>query len=352
MQHVLSIAFRRKIKEAVALLFHYAGISRIFFLLNRGRKRILTYHNVLPRNLITDSLLDGVSHSDDSFARQLDFILGEFSCSLDLADPKSVTITFDDGYINQREVAHPILARAGVKAYFFVSGNLLASGEPLAIDLLQCWMSNVQAGTYTPVFDGRSTRMPLEISSEKSRRSCWGRLDALLNSGQVSQVELVEALYGCVPRERIVERLDTEYRRLRLTPLTSEDLAGLKAYGHLVGSHGVSHEILAGMNEDRLESELRAADPVGNDAHNTDVLSYPFGGQREVPLRVIDVMRHVGRTTALANVNGPLAEGRRFEQLFMPRMSLPDDGRSHILSFVLSGAEHFLKYRQLLPRWI
>lgn len=342
---------KERMKEAIALFFHYVGISSLFFLLNRKRKRILTYHNVLPRKYMTDTLLDGVSHSDTIFAKQIDYALRKCRSTVDLEDFRAITITFDDGYVNQFEVAHPILALRGVRAYFFVTGSILKSRGPLVIDRLQCWLSFVSPGAYELRLKGLGVVPMLIIGDEEDRRVCWTRLDALMESGAATQDEIMDALEACVPLATIEEGLDATYRRLRLSPLTQDNLAQMKEFGHLVGPHGQSHESLALLDDVCLDAEIRkSASPVA-EVFNTDVYSYPFGGEREVTLRVLDAMRAAGYERAVANTNRPLGGGRNYEALFIPRMSLPNDARVHLMSFVLSGAEYFLRYCRLLPRW-
>ena len=77
--------------------------------------------------------------------------------SLNLDDYKTVTLTFDDGYLNQVETAAPYLTERGIPAYLFVSGQLLPqtggvskqeSGRPLVVDLLLHWISYVPSGEY------------------------------------------------------------------------------------------------------------------------------------------------------------------------------------------------------------
>src|SRR5262245_15955149 len=94
---------------------------------------ILTFHRVLPE---PDTLLDDPSAA--AFAELVDLFASLFRpltvheavARLRAGElpPRSICITFDDGYANNCEVALPILHSKGVPATFFVSTGFLGGG--------------------------------------------------------------------------------------------------------------------------------------------------------------------------------------------------------------------------------
>ncbi|MEI7682514.1 MAG: polysaccharide deacetylase family protein, partial [Betaproteobacteria bacterium] len=124
------------------------GINRLFYFLNRNRKRILTYHNVLPDAHFQNCLLEGVSHCESVFREQIRSMARLYHFGLDLTDSHQLTLTFDDGYRNQYAVVHPILMQYGIKAYFFCALDLVLKSETLLIDELLLWLSSSKVGTY------------------------------------------------------------------------------------------------------------------------------------------------------------------------------------------------------------
>ena len=105
-------------KKKFLLLFYfvmtYLGFIKLFYWLNRNKKIILTYHNIIPNHLFDDSCHLGVSHTESVFKEQIKLIYQRF-------DRNQCLITFDDGYKNQLEVAAKILSDHHLQGIFFVS---------------------------------------------------------------------------------------------------------------------------------------------------------------------------------------------------------------------------------------
>lgn len=95
--------------QVVAIVCYYLGIDALFYWLNRKTKRIVMFHNVLKDDLWRSGVANGVSSSASVFTKTIEECSKRFGFSLDLEDPKTLTITFDDGYANQYTTAYPIL---------------------------------------------------------------------------------------------------------------------------------------------------------------------------------------------------------------------------------------------------
>ena len=52
---------KHKIILLIAFLFYYVGIIRLFYFLNRKAKRIITFHNVIPANLLPQGKMIGLT---------------------------------------------------------------------------------------------------------------------------------------------------------------------------------------------------------------------------------------------------------------------------------------------------
>lgn len=333
----------------LAWISHYTGVSSLFYVLNRRRKRIITYHNILPDADFTGALHEGVSHAESAFASQVEY-LRQRSCDLQLDNESSVTITFDDGYLNQYAIAHPILKAAGLQAYFFVPVARLENDEPLAVDLILFWLSQVPKGKLAvalPTPDG--SLLQLIITDDQSRLSCWQVIRRYLYSGNAPEAAIIEALDRCVPFDTIRLTVSAGYYRLRFGQISAEALGEMRASGHKIGPHSVSHHVMAALDDQALAADVASC--VSQPAFNTDVFSYPFGGIDEVTPRVIESVRTHGFSQAVGNMNAPLIEGMAYGEHFLPRLSLPNTDKRYLMSFVLSGAKYFLQYGRLFPAW-
>lgn len=330
----------------LAWVCHYSGVSALFFLLNRRRKRILTYHNVLPDADFTGALHESVSHRLSVFEAHVRY-LRRFACDTNLEDPSTLTITFDDGYANQEEYGARVLTRAGLRAYFFIPVSLLEHNEALAVDRMLFWLSAIAPGKYEITMPGADGTMPIVIATAPDRLAAWQALSRYLEQHPTRDQDLVAALDACVPFEQLKGTISNEYHRLRFAPLTMEGVKRLADGGHLIGPHSQSHRPLSALTPADLNAELEAC--ASATWFNSRVLSYPFGTLEEVSPEVVAGAASHGFTHAVSNINQPLSGPLRYGRHFLPRLALPDSDRTWKLSFVLSGAKYFLQHRRLLP---
>ena len=111
----------------------------LYGLIGRKRVRILIYHKVcdLPPNKYHDHAVPPAS-----FARQMEYLFRNKYNVITLEEfveykerkakppPKSVIITFDDGYMENYLNALPVLERYNFKATFFITSDYIDSEEP------------------------------------------------------------------------------------------------------------------------------------------------------------------------------------------------------------------------------
>ncbi len=337
--------------HAFAWLCHYLCISRLFFRLNRGRKRIITYHNVLPDARFSGALHEGVSHSAGVFRQQLTYLRRLFPCDTDLDNPHSLTITFDDGYLNQYSEAHPVLVELGLRAYFFCTLALWETGEPLLTDRLLCWLSYVPHGVYTLPLPVGKVPLALSIASDSDRRFCWVILNRLITAGEIDEQKLMAMFEACIPFATIRACMSADDYALRFTSIPDSAIAEMQAWGHRFGAHGRTHKSMTLLDDDILKQEVAACSTQLGARFNSSVFSYPFGSTREVSPRVVACVQAHGFTRAVSYINHPLAGDLKYSAMFMPRFALPNTATRYLLSFELSGTMYFLKYRRLLPAW-
>jgi len=118
---------------------------------------ILMYHSVDIFSEITK-----LSVSPELFAKQMDFFYRHKYNVVSLEEmvnliksrkgipPKTVTITFDDGYTNNYDFAYPVLKKYGFPATFFIITTLV--GKPAYMDwdqLKELEKNNITIGSHT-----------------------------------------------------------------------------------------------------------------------------------------------------------------------------------------------------------
>lgn len=338
---------RQKLLYVFVFICYWTGIVRIVYWLNRNRKRTITFHNVLSDDVFVDNVANGVSCSLSDFQLIIEEISRYYTFSLDLEDTKAVTITFDDGYCNQVEVAAPYLLSKDIPAYLFISGVLLQSkdhqsgigcGNVLVIDLLLHWISYVPNGKYQMDYNGVSEMMDLK---DDNRLHIWSSVlwPAFMNDSASKGNNVLKALDKAYSIDAIIEALPAKYVNERLGCATTEQLNVLCNKGWEIGWHTYSHYPLSRLSYGEKVKEL-----IPDSRCPSKVLSFPYGSPREVDRDSLNIAKELGYTAAVSNVNvlnelsGPW---------FRSRMSLCAD--PILLHFELSGLKYFLKYRRLLP---
>lgn len=334
----------------IAKICYFLQLHRLAYFLNRNRKRLITFHNVLTDDVFVNNVANGVSCSLSCFKTIIEEISRYFDFSLNLDDAKTVTITFDDGYRNQVEIVAPYLMSKGIPAYIFVSGQLLPPDEdaisgrnetarPLTIDLLLHWVSYAPNGEYDLYFAGKKHFFQL---FDHNRQQIWSSVlwPAFLNDSDSKGVALLDVLDSAYPISAILKELPEKYVAQRLGCVLVKQLDELRSKGWEIGWHTYSHYPLS-----KLTYEEKVLELISDKRCTSKVLSFPYGGPQEVDKDCLEIAQFQNYSTAVSNVN--IATDLT-GVWFRSRMALSSN--PILLHFELSGLKHLIKYRKLLPK--
>jgi peptidoglycan/xylan/chitin deacetylase (PgdA/CDA1 family) len=261
---------------------------------------IINYHRLRPSPGASSRFDDGVFDTDlDTFRRQMRWLKsattvldeeGLLSLGERPRSPQGViysAVTFDDGYVDCATLARPVLDEFGIRAIFFIPQGIIESRclgwWDLAAHMLKLTsQSTVQVRG--SAFDLRGDRQ-LAIRQvlnlfklEKAERTA-GLLD-----------ELSDACGVPLPGK------DEQSSQL----MTWSQIRELKGAGHGVGSHAVSHRVLATLGpetqaEEIMESRRWLQHEVGSDIVS---FAYPVGGPRHLDHHSVRLVRQAGYSQA------------------------------------------------------
>ena len=237
-----------------------------------NRLLVLGWHNIDP----TPGFPDPPGAGRAGFARQLALLARVATVvplrrALDLIEageplpPRAVVLTFDDGYRDNLELGVPMLARHGLPATFFLVPGFLSGTVGAWWEDLSSAFDRAQA----PALTWEGTRHALAAAPERAAahdavRASLKRLDHATRVAAVAEVS----------------------SRLEPAPSTAAPLflgwdgaRALRAAGHDIGSHTVTHAIL-----ERETPETQAAELAHSRAElesglgiSVDTLAYPNG---------------------------------------------------------------------------
>lgn len=160
--------------------------------------------------------------------------------------PRSLCITFDDGYADNHDVALPILQSHGLSATFFVTTGVIDGGV--------MWNDTV-------IESVRRAR----VSQIDGRDLGLHALGAMPLDGAAQRRAAIERLLLAVKHLEPTERADRVDRLRRLaglqelpsdTMMTVAQVRGLRDAGMQIGGHTVTHPILARLDDDAARYEI------------------------------------------------------------------------------------------------
>jgi len=273
------------------------GVPRLVFALTGRRARVLMYHGVTASSR-SDAPAGGHGRHVPrrEFDRQMRWLrrharpisLDELVSCLERgqAPPRrSVVVTFDDGYRNNRTEAWPILREMRIPATIYVTTGFV-EGRPL-------WTDRLDAA--------------LEQTGDRSGARTRARGKSLSGEARESWLREITARGGEDLGDLPQERWPADSR-----PLTPEMLRELHAEGATIGSHTVDHEILTRCADELLASQLERSKRTLESWTGGPVshFAYPNGREGDFDSRTESALRRAGYRSAVLNVRGSVGAGQ------------------------------------------
>ena len=181
--------------------------------------------------------------------------------------PRAVVLTFDDGCLDNLEVAAPLLRWHRVPATLFVATGYVDRQEPQWIDELYCAFRYRQR-----------TRLelhgfaPFELDSERAEREAYEAVaGSLLRLDAPGRRALLDEVKACLEPSRSMPRLTLSWEHLRTLRRVYPEIE--------LGVHTHDHLDLAALPVDAaldevMRSQLRFEAELGTTAR---FMSYPYG---------------------------------------------------------------------------
>lgn len=278
----------------------------MFMRLLRGRLLVVCYHGVTEGPLPPGCpAWHHVGAAD--FERQVRFVARHFRIlpidqALDrlaagTGEPIAA-ITFDDGYLNNRTVALPVLRAIGAPATVYLATGLVDRRSLL-------WTVRLEAAIRLT----RSRRIDLSaiglgerlLDDDASRRVAAGAvIRGLKRRAPDRRDAIVDELLDRIgaPDASVLE----PFHMLGWDDVVAMDEEGLVTFG----AHTVNHEILSVLDDSRLRSEIMGsiARLEQRVAHPSTTFAYPNGTRADFDDRSIGILRNAGVSAALSTIEG------------------------------------------------
>ncbi|SEL70460.1 Polysaccharide deacetylase [Colwellia chukchiensis] len=212
----------------------------------------------------------------DDFKKHLAFIQNNFEIidqtrfielivSNRVVDKKLAYITFDDGYLDNYELAFPILTARNIPATFFVATALIESQvipwwDEIAWHIKHCDLAELQLSFWSE---------PINLSKATSNR----------NIQQVLSKIKAEPAHIDAQLKELRQLTGLELNDYRSEFMTWSQLREMESAGMTIGAHSHSHRIFSSLNAEDLSHELSHAKQLleAQLSQKVQSISYPVG---------------------------------------------------------------------------
>jgi len=278
------------VRRAAARALHYSGLTWIRGATARNALTILAYHRVLPLQESLRYPFQSMVMPRDLFEQQISHLKQHYT-TLTLAEaverlrardlpPRAVSVTFDDGYRDNFDIALPILKKYGVPAIFFVVTGAIEGKTRLLWDEVVSRVRQIdEAGSCEALL-----REPLPAWLAEKLRSLAGGEQA-----EIVGERLVRDMNRIPLREReavmAALRLATADETKQFDPplLSWDELREMRRAGMLIGAHTRSHPFLDELDAPAARLEIEDSIRTLNERLDEPIsfFSYPRGRFKE-----------------------------------------------------------------------
>jgi peptidoglycan/xylan/chitin deacetylase (PgdA/CDA1 family) len=288
------------LNNVVKCLLYGSGLYRLRMLQNRSY--ILAYH------MVSDDL-NGFfpAISTQEFERQIRHLKENYvvipledmakKLSTGQSVRKCISVTFDDGFRDNYDIAYPILKKYQVPATIFLSTGFIGTWEtPWFISFRSLFVRTVET-QFKIELGGRTVTYSWSCTEEKKAVSD----------------KLMQYLQMC-PNDERFSILSVLPSRLRVEPsgkkeslmLTWEQVREMSRSGISFGAHTVTHPVLSQVDTNVLRSEIESskAEIESNTAQPVRTFAYPFGRKQHYPPAAPIILKSLGFSCAVTTEPG------------------------------------------------
>lgn len=313
-------------RSLILQTMHRLGMMRLWQYANRGKIPILTFHGV---DCGTDKdhcppLRPRLAMAD--FRRYLDVLSQCFGfitleTAVDMLSgrrplrPYSLVLTFDDGYLNNATCVWPVLMQYNAPATFFVSTDLVGTGEAFWADRLDYAISHLRREVDHLVADGSVHRI-----AGRDRRALTSLFWRIKNTFTDMGWERAQAAVEAIEREATSKIADAPSSDRWAGFMNWEQVRQMQRQGAQFGSHTASHRPLDELSPEEVMAELVSSKEELERQTNRpcSCLAYPRGRCSD---DVAAMAQQAGYRCAVTTVEAPADTTDPL--MLLPRVGLP-----------------------------
>ncbi|MEL6252792.1 MAG: polysaccharide deacetylase family protein [Bacteroidota bacterium] len=341
---------QKKIISYAAPIMSGLGIHKLFSPIYSGIGSILMFHRIVEsgnqaRIHNHESLEINPDHlrSTVAFFRKRGYkfySLDEFHSRMlsGTLKEKFVLLTFDDGYLDNYELAYPILKELEVPFCIYITTNFPDRKAILWWYLLEDMLRENEQIQFS--FEGESYDLATSNQLEKEeafsliRKLITQRFDARTYEQQLQEVfqNYQSDLFA------YSERMAMSWEQIK--EIAQDELV-------TIGAHTVNHFPLKQLKEEELETEIMESKRIieshlGSPVHH---FAYPFGKAPEADQREFDFIRNAGFKTAVTTRMSNIFSGHVSHMEALPRININRVSTDSVLKLQTGGMLPFVVHK-------
>jgi peptidoglycan/xylan/chitin deacetylase (PgdA/CDA1 family) len=212
-----------------------------------------------------------------------------------------VLITFDDGYLDNYEIAYPVLRAQGVQGVFFVATSMVGSCTVPWWDQIAYLVKTARRRRF-------SLSYPADLAVDLDKNGLTESLQSILKLYKMPENSDPARFIRELAEEAEGEELPTTLRRF----LNWDEAREMTRGGMVIGSHTHSHHVLSQLDPERQFDELSRSrailkEEIGVEA---DVLAYPVGGRTSFTGQTQKLAQEAGYRAAFSFYGGTNLPGK------------------------------------------
>jgi len=271
----------------------------------KNKLTILMYHGVVKEPL---RIQDWCFIDQQNFTRQMQYIKANYDIlplsqavkklhQREITEP-TMSVTFDDGFLNNYEVAYPITCAFEIPITIYISTDFVDSNDTL----WYCRLNQALSQTKNKIFKWQDKNVCIENNAQKSKLSSvlQRELKKLPHNDLLRELDIIIEKLGLDPRTGLDR--DSPFR-----VLDSNTIKLMSQSKNVeIGAHTHSHSILSklSLNQKRkeIETSIQLIEQWTNSACRT--FAYPNGRTEDYDTECIDLLQTCNIETAVtANIH-------------------------------------------------
>jgi peptidoglycan/xylan/chitin deacetylase (PgdA/CDA1 family) len=310
---------KTKIRNLLFLIIYHIKIPTItFFVLSKKINKwpyiLLLYHRIIEENSTYLNKGPVVQHKISHFEKEIKYLKKHYQVmnidklihrmqnGLECIKP-CISITFDDGYLDNYEFAYPILKKYEVPATIYLATSLIGTNERTWTDQIEFAIMEAEKDHFKlpELFRKEAIWIKSRIQKERANIKI---AEALKLIPDEKRQELMRKIFKTLEIDR--NKVDGKARRM----LNWEEVQKMARDGITIGSHGHTHSILSKMSVDKAKEDILTSKKIIEEKLGIKVkhFSFPNGREEDFSEELGNYCRAIGFesiASAVYGVNDP-----------------------------------------------